>query len=241
MPPRLPRPPGPREATRPATAAAAPRAAADRPGEPRSPEERRALAARLLAEAAAAARTPRPAPLFERQAGEEQRAGRRGAALPRPEPTPVERALRLISARARTATELDRALLRAKVPAAERASALARMRELGYIDDAALATTRAQRLVGRGDAPRLVQQRLRAQGVDAEAARAAARAAAAGATEEELASRALQRKLRGRRVVDAREKERLLRALVQKGHRPSAVAKALELEWDGDDGVDADE
>lgn len=153
----------------------------------------------------------------------------------------MERALRLLGFRARTAAELDRALAKAKVPPEERASALARMRELGYIDDAALAATRAQRLVLRGDSPRLVQQRLRSQGIDAESARGAALTAAAGQSDDELARRALQQRLRGRRVADVREKQRLLRALVQKGHRPSAVARALELEWHGDDAVDADE
>ena len=169
------------------------------------------------------------------------RAGGRGEKRPRPEPTAIERALKLVSIRERTGRELDQALFRAKVPLADRATALARMRELGYIDDAATAAARARRLVGRGESPRKIQLRLRSQGVEAGAAREAATAAAEGASDDELAVRAVQQKLRGRKVKDVREKERLFRALVQKGHRPSAVAKALSLEWDGDEGVDADQ
>ena len=192
---------------------------------------------------------PEPAPQPQAQPSPGRfpaRTGRRiearsGKARARPEPTAIERALRLIAQRARTGRELDQALLRAKVPAKERATALARMRELGYIDDAATAAVRARRLVERGESPRKVQQRLRSQGVEAGAARTAAAAAAEGASDDELAARAVQQKLRGRKVKDVREKERLLRALVQKGHRPSAVARALELEWDGDDGAFAEE
>ena len=150
----------------------------------------------------------------------------------KPAPTAVERALRLLAFRARTAQELSRALARAKVPAAESAAVLARMRELGYIDDASLADSRAKRLVAKGESPRLVARKLQQQGVAAEAAQAAARQAAEGATDDELAARALEKRLRGRPVRDERERRRLLRALVQQGHRPSSAARALKLEQD---------
>lgn len=166
--------------------------------------------------------------------------GERGAAAP-PGPTALERALRLLGSRSLTARQLEQALARKGVPRDERDAALARVAQLGYIDDAEVARGRAQRFVGKGDAPRLAARRLRAQGVSPETAEAAAREAAGPASEVELAAQALERKLRGRPVRDEKERQRLFRSLLQKGHRAAAVAKALAVEgpegWDGDDGT----
>ncbi len=41
-----------------------------------------------------------------------------------------------------------------------------------------------------------------------------------------------------RRRTDEREKRRLLRALIAKGHKPGAAARALGMEWEGDDEID---
>jgi len=152
--------------------------------------------------------------------------------------TALDKALKLLANRARTALELDRALERAGFPVPERESALARVRELGYINDHETARTRARSRVGQGDAPRLAAKRLTAQGIDPPDARRAAAEAAEGVGEDELASRALQRRLRGRQPTSEREKQRLLRALIAKGHRPSAAAKALGIEWEGNDEID---
>ena len=255
MPPRLPRPPrtpGGERQTFLTLVTDAPR------GQPLAPDVAAPIAAPRPAPANSAGRlvptSRKPFPQKQQRRGRDsgdrgdrtdtsERPGLRGRGekQPRPEPTAIERALKLVAIRERTGRELEQALFRAKVPAAERQAALARMRELGYIDDAATAAARAKRLVSRGESPRKIQLRLRSQGVDAGAAKEAATAAAEGASEDELAARAVQQKLRGRKLKDLREKERVLRALVQKGHRPSAVAKALSLEWDGDDGVEADE
>lgn len=152
--------------------------------------------------------------------------------------TALEKALRLLALRSRTALELDRALERAKVPPPDRKSALARLKELGYINDPETARVRARTRVRQGDAPRLAARKLAAQGIEVSDARSAAMDAAEGASEEELAARELRRRLRGRKPADAREKQRLLRALIAKGHRPSAAAKALGMEWEGDDEID---
>ena len=161
---------------------------------------------------------------------------RRKTREPKPPPNGVAKALSLIARRARTGRELEQALFRAKVPAEERAAAVARMKELGYIDDPATAAARAQRLIGRGESPLRVQQRLRSQGVTGQDAKAAATEAAAGQSAETLAIKALEARLRGRPVKDAKDRERLLRWLVSKGHRPSAAAQAVKLERDGRDG-----
>ena len=147
----------------------------------------------------------------------------------RPEPTPVEQALKLLGHRSLTMRQLEQALARKGMVREARDAALARVRELGYIDDAEVAKVRAERLLAKGDAPRLVARRLRAQGVAAVTAEAASVEAASGASEAELVARALERKLRGRPIGDERDRQRLFRALLQRGHRAGAVAKALNL------------
>ncbi len=144
-------------------------------------------------------------------------------------PTPFDRALRLLAARARTEVELDRALARKGVQADDRKSALARLRELGYMDDAAVASGRARSLIGRGASQRLAEKKLRSQGVQAVQARAAVAEAAEGQSERALVEQALARKLRGRPPKDDKERRRLFRALLQQGHRASLVSQALKL------------
>lgn len=134
--------------------------------------------------------------------------------------------------------ELERALQRAGVEAADRASAVARLRELGYMDDAQVAAARARTLLGQGASPRFVQQRLRMQGVAGETAKAATTEAGEGITERQLIERALDKKLRGRVPRDEKERARLYRALAGKGHRPSLVAEALKLRLDGAEEVE---
>ena len=152
--------------------------------------------------------------------------------------TAFEKAVRLLAQRARTASELDRALEKAGISPDERAGALARARELGYIDDHQIARSRANARVKRGDAPRLVVKKLQAQGIGGSAAQAAAEDAAAGASEDELAAEAVRRRLRGREPADMRERQRLVRWLIANGHRPAAAARALGIEWEGNDESD---
>ena len=149
--------------------------------------------------------------------------------------TPLDRALRLLGRRAYTAAEMQAALEKAGVSEGERAEAVARLRELGYMDDLEVARTRARNLLGRGAAPRLAERRLGEQGVDAAQARAAAGEAAQGASEAELLERALQKLLRGRAPAGDKERRRAFRALVAKGHRPAQVARALGISWEGHD------
>src|SRR5438128_2548279 len=141
--------------------------------------------------------------------------------------------------RARTAHELDRALERAKIPETDRKAALARLRELGYMDDREVARFRARRSIERGDGVRLAARRLSAQGVTEADAKAAVAEAKGEADDDELALRALQQRLKGRKPKDDREKQKLLRALIAKGHRPGAAARALGIEWEGDEEIDS--
>ena len=147
--------------------------------------------------------------------------------------------MKLLAARARTAQELDRALERAKVPEGERKAALARLRELGYLDDRETARFRARSMVERGDGARKIAQRLSAQGVAGPDADAAVEEAKGEASDDELAKRALAKKLKGRKPKDDRERQKLLRSLIAKGHRPGAAARALGIEWEGDEEIDS--
>jgi regulatory protein len=149
--------------------------------------------------------------------------------------TALDRALRLIARRSYTQQELHGALARAGVAEAERESAVARLRELGYMDDLEVARARARTLLERGAAPRFAERKLGGQGVEAAQARAAVGEAAQGVSEAELLARALRKVLRGRAPAGEKERRRVFRALVAKGHRPSQVAGALGLSWEGDD------
>jgi regulatory protein len=147
----------------------------------------------------------------------------------------VERALKMLARRAYTQAEMDAALAKRGIPEGQRAEVVARLRELGYMDDLEVARARARTLLGRGAAARLAERRLSEQGVDAAQARAAVGEAAEGASEAELLERALRGVLRGRAPAGDKERRRAFRALVAKGHRPSQAARALGIGWDGDD------
>lgn len=146
---------------------------------------------------------------------------------PKPEPTPNQRALKLLGSRERTSRELSSALERQGVEPEARAAALARMQELGYIDDASVAQGRARRLQKKGEAPRLIEQRLVRQGIEQGTARSAAQGAVEGQSELQQAAAALEQRLRGRPVRDEKERQRLLRFLMARGHRAAAAWAAL--------------
>jgi regulatory protein len=149
--------------------------------------------------------------------------------------TALDRALALLGRKAYTNKEMDEALAKSGVSEEERQSAVARLRELGYINDLEVARVRARALLERGAAPRFVERRLGEQGVGAAQARAAVGEAAQGANETELLARALRKVLRGRAPGADKDRRRAFRALVAKGHRPSLVAGTLGFSWEGDD------
>ncbi|TMB31623.1 MAG: hypothetical protein E6J61_09305 [Deltaproteobacteria bacterium] len=66
----------------------------------------------------------------------------------------LDAALKLLAARGRTEAELRRLLVSRQYPAAEVEAAVARVRELGYLDDGEVARNRARSLLGRSVAPR---------------------------------------------------------------------------------------
>jgi regulatory protein len=150
-------------------------------------------------------------------------------------PTAFDRAVKLLAACARTEHELRARLATAGYPPDEVESALGRVRELGYLDDEQVARARALTLLARGGAQAQVARRLVEQGVDEATASAVVAEGAEGQSEIEAARRTIERRLRARAPVDEAEKARLFRMLVQKGHRAPVAARALGLDWDGDE------
>ena len=135
----------------------------------------------------------------------------------------VQRGLALIAQRPRTATDLrDRLGDRFDEQAVE--AALARLTELGYVDDAAWATGYVARTRSTERSARVLRSELREHGVEADTAAAALLEhddAAAALT----AARRLARSGRGR-PPDARDR-RLLAALARRGFAFDTIERAL--------------
>jgi regulatory protein len=157
------------------------------------------------------------------------------------EQTPLARAkaiaLRYLAARARSEAQV-RARLAKDGLEGEADAALAWLRGLGYVDDAALARARARALLGAGRAgPRLAERRLVAAGVPAGDARAAVQGALAEGEGGELA---LCRALAARKArapldgLDARARARLARFLLGRGFSGPVVARVVGAYEDGE-------
>jgi len=150
------------------------------------------------------------------------------------------KALKLLAARPRTASELCRRLEREGL-GAEAGAVTEWLRGLGYLDDEAYARDRAERLVaGGGIGPRLAEARLVAAGIpESLARRAVSRALGPGAEAgraaaevercRELAARRASRPLAG---LEDRERARLARFLLGRGFSGAAVSAVLGVAVD---------
>jgi regulatory protein len=147
-----------------------------------------------------------------------------------------EAAVRALARRARTEAELRRALARRAASAEAVETAMARLRDHGYLDDARVAEsfTRFQKEVRHYGRLR-VERELRARGVAAATAEAAVRRQfpAAGAAGEDALVRAY---VRGKRLApprDAREAAKLYRRLLTAGFSAAACGRCLRA-WKTD-------
>lgn len=147
----------------------------------------------------------------------------------------IEACLRLLSIRARSRKELRLALARKGFAEPHQEAALARLTELGYVDDARFARDRAGALLRRGRlGPRAVLERLCAHGLSEEQARGALSEAQRELGIDPLESaRSL---LRGRGLLgkalglkDRAKAERLLRA---RGFADATIEQLLGSEVD---------
>jgi regulatory protein len=155
-------------------------------------------------------------------------------------------AVRFLAARPRTQSEIERRLRRAGTSETVVSATVARLAELGYVDDAAFArwwgeqrdrhAPRGQRLIEaelrRSGVPRDVIEAYRDEHADLE--RAPEDVGLPG-TEAERAREALTRHLRGRPLpVDSKARQRIGMFLVRRGFDPETVRGTLR-----DAGADA--
>ena len=156
--------------------------------------------------------------------------------------TAMERALRLLSARAHTSSELRQKLLRAGFPFAEVEQAVAECEKRHYLDDRMFAQDCAGLWLDRGHGARSIRCKLRQKGIPAELANDVL-----SDTEEqepEAACRAIEGKLPSLlREKDSRKRRaKALRFLAARGFSGSALsaamkhlAKAVDENGHGDD------
>ena len=138
-------------------------------------------------------------------------------------------ALRLLSYRPRSETELRQRLARRGAPADLVDGAISRLRELGLVDDAAFARTWVDgrsRLSPRSK--RLLRRELQAKGIDSEAAREALEPL----DDEDTALRAAERRADAMRGLPYPEfRRRLGDFLRRRGFDPATVRRTAERLW----------
>jgi regulatory protein len=137
--------------------------------------------------------------------------------------TALQAAVRLLEARTRSVEGLRSALRRRGYAEAELEAALARVRELGYLDDARHAALRAAQLLSQGKAQSEVQRRLEAEGVGDGVAQAAVdEEARRSGHDDEAAARALlvKRKLTGLKAA---------RFLAGRGFDEELIARLVQM------------
>jgi regulatory protein len=134
---------------------------------------------------------------------------------PRAEPRLLELAGKALARRDLTESELDRRLARAGFPSEERARALERLREAGYLDDLRVGRERARRLAERGLGDAAIRADLERRGISRETAEQAA------ASLEPESGRAI------RAAGALGGGVRAARALARKGFQPESIEQAI--------------
>ena len=181
-----------------------------------------------------------------------QRTSRRAPPAEPPDaPAAMEIAVRFLGARPRTRWELERRLTRAGVPADVADGTLARLAELGYVDDAAFARWWAEqrdRHAPRGR--RMIEAELRQRGVprdviethraEHDAPERAPEDARIPGSEEDRAREALDRHLRGRPTpTEPGARQRLGMYLMRRGFDADTARSAIRAAASSDDAGDA--
>jgi regulatory protein len=137
----------------------------------------------------------------------------------------------MLGRRAHSEAEVRKKLERGHFPQAEIDSAIARLKDLRYLDDPAFASHRAEALVVGGLGPRSAVAKVVAAGVEESTAEDAVEAAREGASETELALAALGKR---RPKVDASspaaERVRAARWLVGRGFSEETVRAILPMD-----------
>ncbi|XXY45197.1 regulatory protein RecX [Sorangium sp. So ce269] len=150
-----------------------------------------------------------------------------------------ERALRLLSFRARSARELEKRLIEKGEPREHVTAAIQRLCANGLLDDARFAEAKARSgIVGRPRSRRRIEQDLARKGVARDVADAAIRQVMAdeGTDELAVAERAARKKLRTLARLDpAEQRQKLYAFLARQGYGPDVVRRALRAVMDARD------
>jgi regulatory protein len=138
-------------------------------------------------------------------------------------------ALRILARREISEQDLRRRLRRQQFPAADIDTAVSRLLASGALDDrrVAFAFARTRLTVKRHGRAR-VERELEAMGVARDLAREAVAVTFADTDEREAIAKAIQRRRRAGRPVDAAERRRLQAYLIRQGFSPDAVIQALK-------------
>ena len=144
-------------------------------------------------------------------------------------PTPLDVAARVLSRGSRTEAELAARLARIGYSAGKVAETIARCRELGYVNDAAVAMDRARSLRARGAGSLRIAAELAARGVPELLIGAALEESLDGEREARWAERALARQRID--VRDPHARARAWRLLASRGFPEDVVADVVP---DGD-------
>lgn len=169
--------------------------------------------------------------------------GRRKSRLPPSELSPAERrdkaraaALRLLARRERSAAELRQHLRRRGFDAQTATLVVAELREQGLQDDGRFAEAFAGSATGRGLAGRAIRGGLRARGISAELAAAAA--AEPPEAEEQRARSLVERRAAGLEALPPEARLRRLVAYLGRRGYPPATCERLAREVVGGEVVD---
>jgi regulatory protein len=138
-------------------------------------------------------------------------------------------ALTLLARRELSASQIRSRLKQKEFPEPEVDAAIVRLQASRALDDGRVARAHARTAAsvkGRGRA-RVVRE-IEAMGIDRATSREAVAEVFAELDEEALLAKALDRKLRGRRVQNAGEFRRLYQFLLRQGFEPGKIVSALE-------------
>jgi regulatory protein len=144
-------------------------------------------------------------------------------------PDPYTYALTLLARRELSAAQIRSRLRQRDYAGADIAAAIARLQASRALDDGRVARAYARTAAtvkGRGRA-RILRE-IEALGIDRTTARDAVAETFADVDEDALLAKALDRKLRGRRVQSPAEFRRLHQFLMRQGFEPGKIVRALE-------------
>jgi regulatory protein len=138
--------------------------------------------------------------------------------------------LKLLSRRELSVEGVRNRLRDREYPDTEIAAAIEHLLQTGALDDGRVARTYARTAASRKGRGRLrVVRELQAMGIERQTAAEAVAEVFGDLDERTLISRAIEKKLRGRRTVkDAAERVRLYQHLMRQGFSPAGVAQALK-------------